>query len=136
MTGKKRGCVLWATYRGSLVCGLVSTALLICLLFAAAILSNRLKQVSTHGTFISMLALALSALFCGILSAGTAGEKRFLHALAGEGVLFLFLIVTGISLSFHGGIRTLALDAAMMLFGAFAGSILRTGNRMCGSRRR
>ena len=101
--------------------------LLLLLLFLFAFLSDLHPAIAGSNLPIAKLCLSVSSVLCALLSAGSSEEKHLLHALSGESILFFLVCIIGIICGFSGGAFSLLIDIGIMLFGAFAGTIL------CGS---
>ena len=104
--------------------GLVGIGLLLALLFASAFLADSYQEVYLRPTLTGKICFALSALTVGFLCAGKARKGRLIQALIGESVLLLGLLICIPAFGFHVNWISLIVDVVLMLFGAFAGSVL------------
>lgn len=129
MQSKNRGESSRLDHYKWIFCGLSGILIFLVLVFLSAVLSNQHSIVFARKALSVKLCLAVSALLCGWSSARSAGEKRFLFALAGEGVLFIFAGICALSLSSEGGVLSFLIDAGIMLFGAFAGTLFCTARK-------
>ncbi len=111
-------------YRITVVCGCISAVILILLMLASSLLSEKYKILFLRREVTAKICLALSAIICAFLIAKNVKEKRFLYALIGEGVILFTLLLTAIFIGFRSGWISVVFDIGIMLFGAFAGTLL------------
>ena len=126
MICRNRGEEVYPAYKRWILCGLLGVLVLFALTLTAAIICVRFASILSYRVYTMRMCLFLSALFCGCASARTAAQKRFLNALAGEGVLLI--AVSACTLAFHDGNEAFPylIDVGIMFFGAFAGTIIGT----------
>ena len=116
-------------YRRAIFCGFGAAACFLILVFAVALFSESQQILFRHAGISVKVCLAVCALLCAILSAGKEQRNRMLYALTGEGFLLVGILVIGMTLGFRGGWTSLAMDVGIMLIGAFAGAVSRSGIR-------
>ena len=120
--GKRRETILRRDWYRAPFCGCIAAVILsICLIVCAAA-GERFGVLLVRRSLTARLCLMIAALFCGLASAGKAKQDRLPLALAGEGVMFAFVLMFGCVRGFQSGWISLLIDAGIMLFGAFAGA--------------
>ncbi len=111
--------------------GLISAGVFMLLLTAAALAQERVEILQSDKFPTGMICLAVSSVICGVLCSREKERGNILSALIGESVLFVILTVILLASDRETfGIRYI-LNIAVLLFGAFAGTLLtsRRGQR-------
>ena len=121
-TGKEES--VGRTCLRSAAAGCFSVPVLFLILMIAAVLGGRLSEIFVYKALTSKICLGISSVICGALAARKEGSRRLAHAMAGECVLFLAVLLCGIVTGFHDARSSLPIDAAIVLFGGFAGTLL------------
>ena len=127
MGKQKEGSARSAVTR-ALLCGAAASVLLLVVLTAAALIAETEPELLRRSGLTARVCLVIAALLCGCIAAGRNKHHRLPLALAGEGVLFLALLVIGMGNGFSGGWRSMLIDVGLLLIGAFAGAVL-TGKK-------
>ena len=65
-----------------------------------------------------------------MIAGGRAGQRKLLHAMAAEGVLFAVLLLCAFGCGKTPTLPSLLIDLAVLLFGAFAGTLRREKGRV------
>ena len=112
-------------YLRAALTGLAGCMLFFALLLLAAALSETHSEIMTLKQPIAKCCLLISAFVSGVIAGSGSREKRLLHALCAEAVLFLFFACC--VLGRRSEVRPLSIfvDTLFMLFGAFAGTFFR-----------
>ena len=117
-------------YLFSVIMGGVGAVLLFALLLLAALIGESRREIMRAPFLSAGVCLFVSALLCGLAAGGRAGERKMLHALAAEGTLLALLLLCAIGCGITPKPGTLLLDLALLLIGAFAGTIYRGKGRI------
>lgn len=127
--GKQKDDGIRSGYVRAVIYGCAAFGVALLLLFFASLLCESYRVLAEKTRLTAIACLTISALLCGCLSAGAARENRFPHALAGEGAFLILAVLLGSVFGFHGGWQSILCDVGIMFFGAFAGTIIRSGIR-------
>ena len=127
---KRTRTVFSGGYLFSVIMGGVSAVLFLGLLFLAAVLGERRSEIMSAPSVAAGVCLFVSALLCGLCAGGRAGERKLLHALAAEGTLLALVLLFALGCGNTPRPGTLLLDLALLLFGAFAGTLRRGKGRV------
>lgn len=126
---KRTVCNSCGGYLYDVLAGAVGTALFLGLLFLGAVFSESRQEIMSAGAWAARACLLFGALLCGMLAGGRAGQRKLLHALAAEGVLFVVLLLCAFGCGKTPSLPSLLIDLAVLLFGAFAGTFRRQKGR-------
>ena len=127
---KRTECKACGGYWNDVIAGAVGTALFFGLLFLGAIISESRQEIMSAGAWTARACLLLGALLCGMIAGGRAGQRKLLHAMAAEGVLFAVLLLCAFGCGKTPTLPSLLIDLAVLLFGAFAGTLRREKGRV------
>jgi hypothetical protein len=127
---KRTECKACGGYWNDVIAGAVGTALFLGLLFLGAIISESRQEIMSAGAWTARVCLLLGALLCGMVAGGRAGQRKLLHAMAAEGVLFAVLLLCAFGCGKTPTLPSLLIDLAVLLFGAFAGTLRREKGRV------
>ncbi len=120
----------WRTYLRSVWIGCLSVPLLFLILMIAAAAADKVHEVFEYKALASKICLGICALLCGILSARKNKRGQLAHAMAGECVLFLAVVLCGLSMGKQEMRFSLLIAAGIVLIGGFAGALLSPGPRI------
>jgi hypothetical protein len=112
----------------SVVIGGFGAVLCLGLLLLAAALGERRQEIFVNGNLTAKVCLFLSALCCGWIAGGRAGQRKLLNALTAEMALLAILLLCALGCGNTLKLTSVLLDLLLMLFGAFAGTV-RWGKR-------
>ena len=107
----------------SFLIGAVGAALLTILLFGSAFLCNQFRFFASHTKMLGKACLIIATLFSGYAAAYCVKQMRLLHALAGEGGIFIIVSICSFAFSDTGNMISFLINLGIMLIGAFAGAI-------------
>ena len=117
-------------YLFSVIMGGVGAMFLFALLLLAALIGESRGEIMRAPSLSAGVCLFVSALLCGLAAGGRAGERKMLLALAAEGTLLSLLLLCALGCGITPKPWTLLLDLALLLIGAFAGTIYRGKGRI------
>ena len=126
MICRNRGEEAYPAYKRWILCGLLGALVFFALILTLSIICGRWTSVFSYKIYTVRFCLFLSALLCSYISARTATRKRFLNALAGEGILYLVISACAFAFFDGSGLFPFFIDVGIMFFGAFAGTIIGT----------
>lgn len=118
-----------AVYLRSVSLGAVGVVLFFALVLAAAGLGETETRIMEWKTPLTKAFLFIGAAACGMLAGRRAERGRLLHAFLSELPLLTALAVCVLSSASEPRFSSIAVDLLLLLFGAFAGTLL------CGNRR-
>ena len=113
------------SYLRSALFGVVGVVLFLGLLLLAAALSDTRSEIMELKTPIVKACLLISAFVCGALAASKAEQAKLPQALIAEGALLVVLLISAAVKNSEIQILSFFIDVLLMLFGAFAGTILK-----------
>ncbi len=105
--------------------GVVGVALFFGMLLFTAVLSDTRSEIMEMKRPIVKACLLLSAFVNGTLAGSKTEQQKLPHALIAEGALLLVLLISAAIKNTEIQIPSLIIDVLLMLFGAFAGTILK-----------